>query len=274
MHFNELAHSHLRRRSWLCLGASAVAWGHAPWARAQVTDILDAINKAGRQRMLSQRMAKAYVALVLNASTADARRVLDQSLAVFDRQLVELKAYAPNEAIVGTYARLEAEWSGFKSALVGKPPSMAGVAQVLALDARVLALAHQGTTQLEQSSNRSLGRLVNIAGRQRMLSQRLAKLYLSAAANVDAPTAQRDMATARTEFVAAMETLRNAPEATDRIKSTLQLGDAQWLFFVNALGQLQPGRPNERHLNDVFASSENLLTVMDQVTGFYASQRT
>ncbi|MCL4695793.1 MAG: type IV pili methyl-accepting chemotaxis transducer N-terminal domain-containing protein, partial [Burkholderiaceae bacterium] len=30
-------------------------------ASAQVRDINDAINKAGRQRMLSQRLAKAYV---------------------------------------------------------------------------------------------------------------------------------------------------------------------------------------------------------------------
>ncbi len=263
----------LCRRSFVGLSAGVWASAHLPMAQAQITDILDAINKAGRQRMLSQRMSKAYVALALNNSVADARRVLDLSMALFDRQLVELKAFAPNEAIVGTYTRLEADWSSFKTALVGKPPVMAGVAPVLALDARVLALAHQGTTQLEQTSNRSLGRLVNIAGRQRMLSQRLAKFYLSAAANVDAPTAQREMATARTEFVAAMETLRTAPEATERIKNTLQLGDAQWIFFTNALGQLQPGRPNERHVNEVFVSSENLLTVMDQVTGLYAAQR-
>jgi hypothetical protein len=41
-------------------GALALA---LPCAQAQVVDLSDAINKAGRQRMLSQRMGKAWLAL-------------------------------------------------------------------------------------------------------------------------------------------------------------------------------------------------------------------
>jgi nitrate/nitrite-specific signal transduction histidine kinase len=81
------------------------------FAHAQVVDLSDAINKAGRQRMLSQRMAKAWFAMLLGVDAPQAKLVLDRSMALFDRQLVELKAYASTPALKQTYQQLEAAWS-------------------------------------------------------------------------------------------------------------------------------------------------------------------
>ncbi|MEY2952098.1 MAG: hypothetical protein RLZZ401_185, partial [Pseudomonadota bacterium] len=78
----------------LCLGAGGTALVTPVWA--QVSGIGDAINKAGRQRMLSQRMGKAWLSLGLGVQVEAARRVLDQSMALFDRQLTELKAFSPS----------------------------------------------------------------------------------------------------------------------------------------------------------------------------------
>src|SRR5262245_38897749 len=101
----------MRRRD-LLAGSTALAL--VGTVRAQVQDINDAINKAGRQRMLSQRCAKAYLALGMELPDTHARQVLDASLALFDRQLVELKAFAPSPAIKATYQELEAVWSDYK----------------------------------------------------------------------------------------------------------------------------------------------------------------
>lgn len=243
-------------------------------ANAQVLDINDAINKAGRQRMLSQRMGKAWLALVHKTESGSAQVVLDKSMALFDRQLIELKAYAPSADIRDTYVKLEAAWSDYKTALIGTAPSKSGAAAVLQADARVLALAHQGTVQYEAASGRPEGKLVNVAGRQRMLSQRMAKLYFAATLPIDAPTATAEIDKARTEFLSAMELLRNAPEATARIKSELQLADGQWFFFDNALKRMQTAGAAAKPLSDVFVTSENLLSVMDRVTGMYAAIHT
>ena len=94
------------RRTLLIAGATSLFA-----ANAQVTDLQDAINKAGRQRMLSQRIAKSYLALVQGIETSSAQATLDKSLALFDRQLVELRAYAPNTEIREVYSRLDAGWS-------------------------------------------------------------------------------------------------------------------------------------------------------------------
>ncbi|MDP3832860.1 MAG: type IV pili methyl-accepting chemotaxis transducer N-terminal domain-containing protein [Hydrogenophaga sp.] len=245
-------------------------------ARAQVLDLNDAINKAGRQRMLSQRMGKGWLALVHKTESSSAQAVLDKSIALFDRQLVELKAFAPSPDIRDTYVRLEAAWSDYKTALVGATPGKPGASAVLQADARVLALAHQGTLQYEAASGRPVGKLVNVAGRQRMLSQRMAKFYFAATLPVDVPTATAEIGKARTEFLSAMELLRNAPEATERIRSELQLADGQWFFFDQALQRMQTTGAGAaaKTLSDVFVTSENLLSVMDRVTGLYAAIKT
>lgn len=260
----------MQRRHFLTALAASAALPLA--VRAQVTDLNDAINKAGRQRMLSQRMGKAWLALVHDVEPASARPVLDRSMALFDRQLVELKAFAPTPDIRDTYNKLEAAWSDYKAMLVGSAPGRSGAAAVLAMDARVLALAHQGTVQYEAASGKPVGKLVNIAGRQRMLSQRMAKFYLAATLPVDAAAATAEIAKARVEFLAAMDVLRNAPEATVRIREELQLADGQWVFFDSALKKMQPGTTG-KPLSDVFVSSENLLAVMDRVTGLYSAVR-
>ena len=113
----------MQRRHLMILAAAAAA---TPGVQAQVVDLNDAINKAGRQRMLSQRMGKAWLALVHKTQSANAKAVLDKSMALFDRQLVELKAYAPSNDIRDTYIQLEGAWSDYKTALVGAAPGKPG----------------------------------------------------------------------------------------------------------------------------------------------------
>jgi nitrate/nitrite-specific signal transduction histidine kinase len=255
----------IRRRVFL-LSAAAVGLS----VHSQVADVNDAVNKAGRQRMLSQRISKAYLALVQKVETGSAQQVLDRSVAQFDRQLVELKAFAPAGEVRDTYTRLEASWSEFKGELLGTAPSKAHAGRILQLDAAILALANQGTVQYEKLAGKAVARLVNLAGRQRMLSQRMAKFYLATTLHVDTQAGMAEIAKARAEFVAAQEALRNAPEATARIKEELALADGQWVFFDQGLQKPEVGRQSPKALSEVFVASENLLTVMDRITTLYS----
>jgi len=237
---------------------------------AQVVDLNDAINKAGRQRMLSQRAAKAYLAAGQGVLADRTREVLAVSIALFDRQLAELKAFAPTPEIRDTYAGLDAAWGEYKAMLVGRVPSRDGAPALIALDGKVLALAHKGTVQLEQVSGKPVGKLVNVAGRQRMLSQRVAKFYLARAWGAAVPNAEAEIDKARAEFVQALDLLANAPEATGPIQREIELARNQWVFYESAIAQRGVDSAVPERSGNVFVSSENILTVMDKVTGLYA----
>lgn len=236
----------------------------------QIVDINDAINKAGRQRMLSQRMAKTYMAIGQKIQSDNANKILTLSMALFDRQLIELKAFSPTPEIRLTYSSLEPLWSDYKLALVKSTPGKTGAEIVIEIAEKVLALANQGTMQLEGFSGKASGKLVNLSGRQRMLSQRMAVQYLSASWGVQAVTSAAEMTKASEEFAQAHNLLKNAPETTAAIKSELQLAEAQFMFFEIALKSLKVGSGDIQAQGNVFTTSERILQVMDGVTSKYS----
>ncbi|HEX6733893.1 MAG TPA: type IV pili methyl-accepting chemotaxis transducer N-terminal domain-containing protein [Azonexus sp.] len=236
-------------------------------ALAQISDINAAINKAGRQRMLSQRMAKAYFQIGQKIDVERSQKVLDQSIAAFDRQLVELKNYAPTPEIKTIYLNLEKAWLAYKDALIGAAPSAENGRKVLAISEEVLALAQQGTVQLEKKSGSVAGHLVNISGRQRMLSQRMAKFYQAATWGIADDKSAGHLDTARKEFAAALQELSASPANTPQIRDSLDLVKQQWFFFDNALNQKSGA--DKRPQLAVATTSERILEEMEAVVGLY-----
>ncbi len=251
--------------SMLCALVLVLAGGEA---LAQITDINTAINKAGRQRMLSQRMARAYFQIGMQVETDRSRRILDNSVATFDRQLVELKSYAPTPEIKSTYLKLETAWIAYKDVLLGSAPSQENGRKALALSDEVLAIAHQGTVQLEKFSGTTAARLVNLSGLVRMRSQRMAKLYQAMAWGVADQRSAADLAAARKDFVDALQELNKSPSNTQQIKESLELVAQQWMFFEHALNQKASG-DNKRQTLTVATTSERILEEIEITIGLY-----
>jgi hypothetical protein len=248
----------------------ALAVRAAAGADAAAATLDDAINKAGRQRMLSQRLAKAWFARGLAVEPELAERVSAASVALFERQLGELRAFAPKPGIRTLYARLDDAWAGYKALLLRGAPERGAGAEVLDRAGEVLELAHEGTRLLETLSPRPSSHWVNVCGRQRMLSQRLAALHLGASWGVGTASAPAEIVKARAEFTAAQGALEQAPVDSPQILDELRLADLQWNFFDAALRELRPGRPDAVSMSHVFTTSERILEVMDGVTGRFA----
>ena len=236
-------------------------------AAAEIADINSAINKAGRQRMLSQRMAKCFFQIGLGVDSDRSRRVLDASVALFERQLGELKSFAPSPEIRETYQKLDRAWVAYRQALIAAVPKQAEGARILQLSDEVLRLAHQGTQQLESRSGTTSGRLVNIAGRQRMLSQRMAKFYQAAAWGIGGEQTGAEIDKARSEFVSALDELNAAPTNNAALREELDLVKQQWMFFANALSQ--PAGADVRPPTTVATTSERILETMENVVTLY-----
>ncbi len=257
----------MRRRQ--CLLCVPAFWLAGP-ALAEVKDLSDAVNKAGRLRMLSQRCAKAYMALGQRVRQEQAEKVLADSMALFDRHLVELRAFAHSPAVAKVYEQMDGSWSAYKLLLVGERPHQQGAEAVLAAATQVLAQAQQGTGLLEQASGKTVARLVNLAGRQRMLSQRMAATYLGAAWGVQSDSLTKQLGQAREEFTQAQANLKAASETSAALRSELEMVEQQYVFFDAALRALRPGHTDTRSLSEVFTTSERILQLMDAVTVQYA----
>lgn len=248
-----------------CLATAAIA---APGP----LNLIEAINQAGRQRMLTQRLAKLYAQQLRGVRESDARKLTADSMRIFETQLEALRLTAVSrnaQDIAGTYDRMAALWDDYRK-VIDSAPSDEGLKRVAQLNEQVLASAQQGTVQFEKLNGSSLGKLVNVAGRQRMLSQRMSKFYFFIANGMDTPDTRKGLDSARSDFVSAMQLLRSAQENTKDTQSWLKLADMQWMLFDDAL--MRSGKEGDHGYleNNVAASSENILQVMDKLTELYA----
>jgi hypothetical protein len=253
----------------LCVAPATLLAAPTLWAQSAANpfDYPAAINRAGRQRALSQRISKAYAQLGLGIETDDARKVLAISVANFERSLGLLRTQAPSAEIRETYENLDAIWQRAKP-LVQAAPSKDNAARLLALDAQLLQTANLGTLQFQQASGQASAVLVNVAGRQRMLSQRIAKWQFCRIWGVEAAQAVAEVPKSRQEFLAAMTRLKEQARS-DTQKDALRAAELQWVFFDAAIGNpaLGAGVTGSAAAQRQLASaSELILAAFDDVT--------
>ena len=233
--------------------------------RAEISTLPEAINKAGRQRMLSQRMLKAYSMIGLGVNELSAKGQLDDAVRLFDRQLTELKDYAPNTSIRKALGKVEALWKPYRIAIRKKPDRNKAL-DLLEQSAELLRASHKVVLMLEDLSTTPAGRLVNMAGRQRMLSQKISMLYMYPIWGFDNASIRSEMQQATNEFEGALSELDSAPVNTAALKEKLRQARTEWKLFKHGLDGKE-GKPIPYIVN---LTGDKLLNTMNEITALYA----
>lgn len=277
------------RRHMLRLGLSAAAmsvpcvWSVGPFAQTTTTtravanarstgsaamSMGEAIDRSGRQRMLSQRMGKAYVQLVNQTVSDRSAKILRESIASFDAALVELERFAPEGDARIAFVNQRKSWEMLR-ALLERTPSMGGIPAVMTATDEVLATAESATRALEKVAASNGARIVNLSGRQRMLSQRIARLFALDVSENNSRNAGLISAAAQ-QFTAAMAEIEKWPQNTAQTSSLIVLANSQWAFYTTAFSAGTQSSQLAKQAENVAKASENLLETMDKATAAYA----
>ncbi len=225
----------------------------------QAAQLAEGVNLAGQQRMLSQRIVKLIAQRAAAIEPRRAKQLQDESAARIEANLARLHERLPAFDL----QPVNGAWAALRPLLVGKPTAEV----LLRADAAAQDLLERSEQLTEAIEAAGAGRplhLVNVCGRQRMLSQRLAKQALLADL-LPGGAAPGAMGESLDAFASGLAELEAAPLSSPAIRELQSATRDEWLRLLRALRDTQ-GR---EAASGLARSSEVLLGQLDLLTASY-----
>lgn len=236
------------------------------------------LEKAGKQRMLTQKIAKAYTAIYLGSNTYQSQTELNEAIIAFEQNLKLLKSTKVTPRFKQLVYKTESLWSPYKN-LITDRPTKDNIIQLLKDNNKILLSSNLiveelmvysqrfATDQQSQQASSSVIQLENIAGKQRMLSQRVLFYYLAHQAILeDNYNIKTELNKTLKEYEQALVTLMGAPENTPEIDYRLSLLSKEW-ERITALCQVKITDLSK--VQEILQLGDQMLASMDTITKLY-----
>jgi quinol monooxygenase YgiN len=221
--------------------------------------------------MLSQRIVKAYLMLGQGIAADDARTILQGSINQFESQLAALKAFQPTPAVRTAVANLEGAWKKCKP-LLAAAPGKANAVELYDVSEALQQAAHLTTVAYENVNLAPIDHLIGIAGRQRMLSQRMAKFYFYRTWGLYDEPANVELHLTRAHFTAVLIQIESSPLASPQIKAGVEKIWREWEPYQQALFASREPAKMRGDASRVAVLSERMLAVIEELVAQLVSQ--
>lgn len=225
---------------------------------------LELIDIAGKQRMLSQRIAKDYLYIGKKVAVGKATKQLQASLGEFVRAHKLLNTTISDPEIKNLLAFVQLSMEEFQET-TKQPFNLDNAQLALDLSESILEGSQFVIDSLKRRSNLKESQLVDKSGKQRMLAQRIAKYYIAYQAGINDKNTVDQMKSAVKEFQENHAFLMQNPTNTAEINQKLQKIDKLWkIVYKFYLGIERGGLPFI-----VFTTTDDITKKMDEVTHLY-----
>ena len=227
-------------------------------------DAIKLINIAGKQRMLSQRIAKDYLYLGKKIATDKARKELEVSLKEFRDNQKRLGELINDPEIKNLLAFVNLSLEELEG-IVRKPFSLDNAQLVLDLSESMLEGSQYVVDSLKKLANIKESKVVATAGKQRMLAQRIAKYYIAYQAGIKDKNTIDQMKAAVSEFEQNLKSLMQNKDNTATINQKLAKVDRLWkIVYKFYLNIEKGGLPFI-----VYTTTNDITKEMDTITKLY-----
>ena len=203
---------------------------------AVVSDTVKLIDIAGKQRMLSQRIAKDYLYAGKKVATAKATRQLEKSLLELHDAHKLLVDSINDPEIKNLLAFVEMSTEDFDA--TSKEAFTIDNAQlIIDLSESMLEGSQYVVNSLKESVKVNESKIVGKSGKQRMLAQRIAKYYIAYQSGIKDKNTVDQMKDAVKSFTEAHESLMqnsaNTPEINRKLHEIDRLWKIVYKFYLN-----------------------------------------
>lgn len=238
----------------------------------------EVLNKAGAERMLTQRMAKLYIALYIGTDVKKSKEKLDATIALFATRLEELRKIKINARYTKRIEKVTSLWKSYKDLILSRP-TKDNVLLLLKENNIILESCELLTNELEwyasrfpkengvYQMNENVMQLENRAGRQRMLTERVLLYYLANHAFIDDKLKFDDeLNLTLKDYQINLTALMGATENTPEIDYRLILLSKDWEALFSFC---KPKEKNFSNIETVLKMGEKLLEGMEEITRNY-----